>query len=87
MRRFVAEWFFLTTTVDDMTILSARIVYEKLGVCSPFDSTASFATSPFLSPHALAFIRILLAFYTLFTLVFCLVWDAVRENSADRFVC
>ncbi|EJD04632.1 uncharacterized protein FOMMEDRAFT_122500 [Fomitiporia mediterranea MF3/22] len=60
-------------------------IYDKLGAPQPFDPNASFTTSPFLSPFALAAVRLTFAFYTLFTLIFVLVWDAVRLHTAHAF--
>jgi len=42
-------------------------------------------TSPFFSPITLAFIRLFLAFYTLFTSIFILVWEAVRTHDAGSY--
>ncbi|KAL5534876.1 hypothetical protein ACEPAG_1341 [Sanghuangporus baumii] len=75
---------FILSHLHVMTSLSVRI-YEKLGVKEPFDASATYATSPFLSPYALASIRLIFSFYTLFTLIFTLVWDAVREDDANSF--
>jgi hypothetical protein len=52
--------------------------YERLGVASNFDSRHALVTSPVLSPLVLAAIRLLLAFYTLFTNIFIFVWNGVR---------
>ncbi|PAV23898.1 hypothetical protein PNOK_0096600 [Pyrrhoderma noxium] len=62
-----------------------KSLYEFLGVSTPFDPRAQFTTSPFLSPGLLAACRLLIAFYILFTLIFVLVWDAVRLHSANSY--
>jgi hypothetical protein len=66
-----------------MSTTSERI-YVRLGAPAPFDPQHTFVTSPVLSPLALAAVRFVLAFYTLFTLVFVLVWDAVRLGTAEQ---
>ena len=58
--------------------------YTRLGAPDPFDPQHSFVTSPVLSPTALAAVRFVFAFYTLFTLVFVLVWDAVKLDTAEQ---
>ncbi|KAI5118345.1 hypothetical protein M0805_009148 [Coniferiporia weirii] len=60
-------------------------LYRWLGVQESFDAEATFVTSPILSPLALAVVRLTLAFYTFFTLVFDLVWYGVRLHAADTF--
>jgi len=62
-------------------------LYRYLGVSSPFDSQHRLVTSPFVSPFVLASIRLLLAFYTLFTALFILVWDGVKDHTAQKYVC
>lgn len=61
-------------------------VLAKLGAPVPFDAEAAFTTSPFLSPLALAAIRLTLAFYTLFTIIFVLAWEAIRLHDANSYV-
>lgn len=60
-------------------------LYDRLGAPAPFDPTDSFVTSPVLSPLALAAVRLLFAFYTLFTAVFVLVWQAVKLHIAKTY--
>jgi hypothetical protein len=57
-------------------------LYERLGVNIPFDPRHKWVTSPAFSPIILAFIRLLLAFYTLFTNIFILVWEIVKSQDA-----
>ena len=47
----------------------------KLGVTIPFDPQHAFVTSPVLSPLPLAIVRLVMAFYALFTIVFVLAWE------------
>ncbi|KAH8111166.1 hypothetical protein DFH11DRAFT_645641 [Phellopilus nigrolimitatus] len=61
------------------------LLYERLGVQNPFDKEGAFVTSPILSPLVLAAVRFTFAFYTLFTLIFVLVWDAIRLHIADAY--
>lgn len=60
--------------------------YQKLGVLSPFDPFDTLVTSPVFSPFALAIIRLVFAFYTLFTLVFIFAWDGIRTHTAGTYV-
>ncbi|KAG6888357.1 hypothetical protein C0995_009050 [Termitomyces sp. Mi166 len=60
-------------------------LYFHLGARTPFDPNATHVTSPLVSPLVLAQARLVLASYTLFTLVFTLVWSAVRDHDAPGF--
>jgi len=57
----------------------------KLGFPSPFDSQHTFVTSPVFSPFVLAILRLSFAIYTLFTVIFVLVWEQVVEDSDGYF--
>lgn len=57
-----------------------------LGLSLPFDSQHKLVTSPFFSPTVLASIRLIIAFYSLFTLVFVLIWEAVVLHDASGSV-
>ncbi|KAH9890691.1 hypothetical protein C8Q73DRAFT_135673 [Cubamyces lactineus] len=60
-------------------------LYARLGVSEPFDPDHKLVTSPVFSPLVLAIIRLGLAFYGLFVLLFHLIWDAVKTHEADSF--
>lgn len=60
--------------------------YQKLGVLTPFDPFDTLVTSPVFSPFVLAILRLLFAFYTLFTLVFIFAWDGIRMHTAGTYV-
>lgn len=60
-------------------------VLQHLGLSLPFDSQYKLVTSPFFSPTVLAFIRLTFAVYLLFTLLFVLVWDIVRDHDASSY--
>jgi len=53
---------------------------------APFDPAHRLVTSPFFSPFALAAIRVSIALYTLFTLLFTLIWDDVRLKVAAGYL-
>ncbi|KAK7041603.1 hypothetical protein VNI00_009193 [Paramarasmius palmivorus] len=50
-----------------------------------YDPHNKLVTSPFLSPTILASIRLLIASYTLVTIIFVLVWDGVTDHTAGQF--
>jgi hypothetical protein len=57
-----------------------------------FDLTYNYVTSPipFLTPSRLAFLRLTLAFYSLFAIIFTLVWECVKLGTGHglvAFVC
>jgi len=56
-------------------------------VLSPlaFDSYHRLVTSPVFSPWILAFLRLLLALYTLFTAIFILAWEGVKTHVANSY--
>lgn len=60
----------------------------KASPAIPFDLTYNYVTSPlpFLTPFRLAFLRLTLAFYTLFTLVFILAWECIKFGNGERLV-
>lgn len=59
--------------------------YEILGSPQPFDAQRNYVTSPWFSSTMLAVIRGTIAFYTLFVLLFILIWEAVIEDDADTY--
>lgn len=60
--------------------------YPALGVSHKFDASHKFVTSPIIrSPVLFAAVRATVAFYTLFTLLFTLIWQSVREDSGNRY--
>jgi len=61
-------------------------LYQRLGVDAPFDPQHKLVTSPAFSPVVLALIRLSLAFYTLFTALFILIWEAVVTHQARSYV-
>ncbi|GLB38071.1 hypothetical protein LshimejAT787_0411220 [Lyophyllum shimeji] len=60
-------------------------LYPQLGVTTPFDPAHKHVTSPFLSAPVLAGVRLLIAFYTLVTLLVTLIWEGVRDDAAGSF--
>ncbi|KAG6816257.1 hypothetical protein H0H87_007422 [Tephrocybe sp. NHM501043] len=64
-------------------MFSRNTFYSYTGLSTPFDPTHRHITSPLLSTQALAGVRLLLAFYTLFTLLFTLIWTSVREHGGS----
>lgn len=56
------------------------------GASQPFDGAYSLVTSPFLSPAVLAVVRLGLAAYMTFALVFVLVWEITRTHNANQCV-
>ena len=61
-------------------------VYAFLGLSSPFDPNCTFVTSPVFPPFLLAAVRLLIAFYALFVVLFSLIWGAVRVDDAQTYV-
>ncbi|KAG6807600.1 hypothetical protein H0H92_006958 [Tricholoma furcatifolium] len=61
-------------------------LYHYLGVGTRFDPSCRHVTSPILSPWALAIARLILAGYTLFALLFTLIWTTVREDDGASFL-
>lgn len=57
----------------------------KFGVSTPFDPQHAFVTSPVFTPPVLAFVRLVMAFYTLFTLIFILVREYVVSDTHTFF--
>ena len=51
-----------------------------------FDPEYKFVTSYAFSPTILAGIRLLLALFTLVTLLFTLIWQGVKEDDAETWV-
>jgi hypothetical protein len=62
--------------------MTGQQLFKRLGVAAPFDPNHTLVTSYALSPATLAFIRLLLAFYTLFTSIFVLIWEIVVTHDA-----
>ncbi|KAH0588309.1 hypothetical protein H2248_004170 [Termitomyces sp. 'cryptogamus'] len=60
-------------------------LYSYLGVSNPFDPNSIHVTSPVVSSLVLAQARLLLASYTLLTLLFTLIWSAVRDHYANDY--
>ncbi|OBZ75420.1 hypothetical protein A0H81_04742 [Grifola frondosa] len=60
-------------------------ISKWLGVPAPFDPQHTLVTSPFLPPLALAALRMTLAAYALFFVVFQLTWDALILQNANTF--
>src|SRR6266540_364396 len=64
-----------------------RNLYPILGISQNFDLPHKFVTSPVIrTPSIFAGIRLAVATYTLFTLLFTLVWQTVKENEGSRCV-
>lgn len=59
--------------------------YQRVGVDTTFDPEHKHVTSPVFSPRILAAIRLTLAVYALFTLLFTLIWDYVRTTTGPSF--
>ncbi|CAL1694596.1 unnamed protein product [Somion occarium] len=60
-------------------------IYPFLGVSHPFDPDYSFVTSPVFSPFVLAILRLTIASYALFVVLFAIIWDSVRLKNADSY--
>lgn len=65
--------------------MMGKDAWTLIGAPRPFDQEFKFVTSPFLSPLVLGAIRLLLAFYTLTTLLTILIREAVITHDADSF--
>jgi len=63
----------------------ASKLYPRLGVSSPFDPLDKLVTSPWFSPTVLAWIRLVLASYSLFVSLFILIWEAVVTKDAATY--
>lgn len=64
-----------------------RNLYSALGVSQKFDLAHKFVTSPVIrTPCTFAAIRLAVATYTLFTLLFTLIWQTVKQNHGNRCV-
>lgn len=61
-------------------------VYAFLGVSSPFDPDCTFVTSPALPSFLLAAVRLVIALYALFVVLFSLIWGAVKSDDAQTYV-
>jgi hypothetical protein len=60
--------------------------YPALGVSQKFDASHKFVTSPVIrSPVVFAAVRVTIAFYTFFTLLFTLIWKSVKQHAGDRY--
>lgn len=70
-----------------MAKLSRSGIYPALGVHTPFDVDHKLVTSPVFSPLVLAFLRILIATYTVVVLVTDLAYTSVHYHSQDGCVC
>jgi len=60
-------------------------LYSRLGVTPDFDSNHNLVTSPFFSTTILAILRIILAFYSVFSLLFSLLWISIKEGTGSQF--
>ncbi|EKM54929.1 uncharacterized protein PHACADRAFT_142709 [Phanerochaete carnosa HHB-10118-sp] len=60
-------------------------VYDLLGVASPFDPSFSLVTSPLLPPLALALLRLSLALYCTFFMLFRLINEGIKNHSDAMF--
>jgi hypothetical protein len=58
-----------------------KSISALLSLDGPFDGRHQLVTSPFFSARVLATLRLAVAFYTLVTLVFSIVWGAVVEKD------
>ena len=61
----------------------ADSLYALLGAPAPFDPACTLVTSPVLSPLALAVLRLTLAAYALFVVIFELVHESVVDHTAQ----
>ena len=58
-----------------------------LGAASPFDPAHKLVTSPVISsPFVLAILRLIVAFYTTFAIIFSLAWEATKLGTAHGYV-
>jgi len=60
-------------------------IYPYFGVHRPFDTEQRLVTSPFFRPSVLGVLRLGLASYTFFVLLFKLVWDSIKLGDGDQF--
>ncbi|KAG6867589.1 hypothetical protein C0993_000810 [Termitomyces sp. T159_Od127] len=60
-------------------------LYPHLGASTPFDAPNAHVTSPAVPPLVLATSRLLLALYTLCTLLVSLIWSAVHDHYANDY--
>ncbi|EDR00926.1 uncharacterized protein LACBIDRAFT_192763 [Laccaria bicolor S238N-H82] len=59
---------------------------RSLGAASPFDPAHKLVTSPVISsPFVLAILRLIVAFYTTFALIFSLAWEGTKLGTADSY--
>jgi hypothetical protein len=64
-----------------------KSLFERLGGAFPvFDPHHNYVTSPFFSSTVLACIRGSIAVYTLFVLLFALIWENVRTHDGSGYV-
>ena len=61
-------------------------VYAALAVGAPLDPSFSLVTSPFLSPLALAILRLSLAFYGTVFVVVRLVYEGINLHTDNSYV-
>ncbi|KAJ7290378.1 hypothetical protein C8J57DRAFT_1114412 [Mycena rebaudengoi] len=62
-----------------------KSISALLSLDGPFDGRHQLVTSPFFSARVLATLRLAVAFYTLVTLVFSIVWGAVVEKDVAGY--
>ncbi|KAG8991923.1 hypothetical protein FRB94_007834 [Tulasnella sp. JGI-2019a] len=60
-------------------------IYDRFGVGIPFDPDCTLVTSNLISPRALGIVRLILAVYTLTTLITILVFEGVVLHTIDAF--
>lgn len=59
---------------------------KSLSAASPFDPAHKLVTSPVISsPFVLAILRLVVALYTTFALIFSLAWEATKLGTADGY--
>ena len=58
-------------------------LYALLGTPAPFDPACTLVTSPVLPPLALAALRLTLAAYALFVVIFELVHESVVDHTVQ----
>ncbi|KAG8862541.1 hypothetical protein FRB96_001098 [Tulasnella sp. 330] len=60
-------------------------IYDYFGIALPFDGDCTLVTSNIVSSRLLGIIRLVLAIYTLVTLIVILVWEGVVTHVINQF--
>ncbi|KAI0073957.1 hypothetical protein K474DRAFT_1602419 [Panus rudis PR-1116 ss-1] len=60
-------------------------LFPLLGLNTPFDQDNRFVSSPVFPPPVLAALRLIVAFYALFVVLFAIIWESVRLHDVDSF--